>query len=102
MTTVEFYEFYTDYDVLIDGMREKLLEAMKRSPKADFSDAHLKIEKLERLKLLFHTMYHEQLSTDNDSGKIMADRTKLLNRIQYVEKENAELKLQIAKGIELK
>lgn len=95
MTNKEFYQYYTDFDIIIDGMRLKLLEAMKKNPGGDYSQPNYTIEKLERLKLVYHTMYHQQQTVDNESGKVMQERHRLISQIAKLERENENLKKDI-------
>jgi hypothetical protein len=95
LTNAEFYANYADYDNLIIGMEEKLLDAKKRNPSQDFSEAEKKINTLHRLKDLYHLMYHCQQTIDNESGKVMSERKKLLDKIGALERENLALKENI-------
>ncbi len=92
MSNKQFYEYYTDFDTIIDGMRVKLLDAMKRNPKGDYSQPNYTMEKLQRLQIVFHSMYHDQQTIDNDSGKIMMERDKFIKRISKLETEISTIK----------
>ena len=95
ITNDQFYVYYTDYTVLIDEMNSKLWEAQKRNPLADYRISEKNINNLMFLRELFHVMYHDQQTIENDSGKVMIERNKLINRIHRLEKENENLKKDI-------
>lgn len=91
----EFRVFYTDYDIIIDGMRSKLLEAKKANPKKDFSDREETIDRLIALRELFHRMHHNSITLDNSSRRVMVERENLIRKINRLEKENETLKQSI-------
>jgi hypothetical protein len=95
LTERQFYDYYTDFDILITGMNERLLEAQKKNPEMDVERALSKINMLRRLQNVFHKMYHENMTIDNGAGKVLIERDKLLRRISQLEKENEELKQNI-------
>jgi hypothetical protein len=95
MSDREFYELYIDFDVIVDGMRLKLLEAMKRTPSADFSQPNYTIEKIQRLQLAFHSLWQQIQSVDNESFKAMKERDKLMRMVAKLENENKNLKKDI-------
>jgi hypothetical protein len=95
LTERQFRVLYTDYDSIIDGMREKLLEAHRLNPKKDFSDRYATIEKLITLRELFHQIYQYQITLDNNSAKVMTERENFIRRIAKLEKELEALKQNI-------
>lgn len=95
ITERDFYDYYTDYDVLITSMNEKLLEAQKKNPYLDMDKPLQKINMLRRLQNVFHKMYHEVRIIDTREGNVLFERDKLLKRISQLEKENKELKENI-------
>jgi len=95
LTNAEFYVNYADYSNLIDNMREKLLKAMGKDGKKDYSEQWKMIETLERLQVLFHQMYNEQQIIETDSGKVLIERKRLTDKIIALEKQNEELKNNI-------
>ena len=99
LSNAEFYVNYNDYSVMIDSMREKLLEAIKRDKNRDYSKQWETIETLQRLQALFHLMYHNQQTIENDSGKVMIERKKLLDKNGALERENANLKQELINRI---
>lgn len=92
ITNNEFYAIYTDYGILIDKMREKLLEAIKRDKNRDYTEQWHSIETLEKLQTLYHKMYHFMQIVDNQSGKLLMERKQLLDKLVRLEKENESLK----------
>lgn len=92
ITQAQFYVYYTDYTLIIDSMNEKLMEAKKRNPNANYSFQEKTIKTLEFLRLLFHQMYHDQQSIENDSGKIIQERHNLIEKCARLEKEINNLK----------
>jgi hypothetical protein len=92
----QFYVTYADYDVIITTMNEKLLKAQKNNPTMDFSKQLDTIKTLRGLQVAYHQMYHECLTIDNHSGKIMFERDNLMKKIAQLEKENKELKENIS------
>lgn len=95
LTDREFRVLYTDYDIIIDGMRSKLLEAKKANPTKDFSDREITIDRLIALRELFHRMHHDSITLDNSSRRVMIERENLIRRIRQLEKENETLKQTI-------
>lgn len=95
LTNAEFYVNYADYGILISKMLEKVTEARKRDKNRDFSEQYESIETLQRLQNLFHLMYHAQQTIENESGKVMMERKRLLDKIASLQKENESLKNEI-------
>lgn len=95
ITNAEFYVNYADYSNLIDNMREKLLKAIGKDGSKDYSEQWKMIETLERLQILFHQMYNEQQTIETESGKVLLERKKLMDRILNLERQNEELKKNI-------
>ena len=91
----EFYAFYGTYEYLITEMDIKLLDAKFKLPNGNFLDAEHKIKSLEKLRDLFHSMYHEQIKNQNNDGKVLFERAKLLKYISKLEMENKNLKENI-------
>ncbi len=95
ITNAEFYVNYADYSNIIDNMREKLLKAIGGNGNRDYSEQWKTIETLERLQNLYHQMYNEQQSIESESGKVLLERKRLLDKIIRLEKENEHLKQNI-------
>lgn len=95
LTQKQFYSYYTDYDVIITSMNEKLMKAQKNNPTMDFSSQLDTICKLRGLQTVFHGIHNELVTKENESGRVMSERENLLRRIQQLEKENEELKENI-------
>ena len=95
LTNAEFYVNYADYSNLIDNMREKLLKAIGTNGNKDYSEQWKMIETLERLQNLYHLMYHSQQQIEVESGKVLVERKKLMDKILSLQRENDNLKGQI-------
>lgn len=95
LTNAEFYANYADYSNLIDNMRNKLLRAIGANGNKDYSEQWKTIETLERLQTLYHQMYHDQQTIDNQSSKIMLERKKMADKILSLENQLNELKKNI-------
>jgi predicted nuclease with TOPRIM domain len=91
----EFYANYTDFTLLIDNMREKLLKAIGTNGNKDYSEQWKMIESLERLQNLYHLMYHSQQQIEIESGKVLLERKKMMDKIYRLENELTELKKNI-------
>ena len=96
LTDREFRAIYTDCDIIIDGMRYKLLEARKLNPKKDFSDREATIDSLINLREVFHRMYHDSITQDNTSRGVMIERENFIRKISQLEKENERLKQSVS------
>jgi hypothetical protein len=95
ITQQQFYVYYTDYTLIIDGMNEKLSEAKRKNPEKDFKSQEEIIKTVKFLRQLFHTMYHDQQSIENQSGKIIHERHSLITKCSRLEKELETLKSNI-------
>jgi predicted nuclease with TOPRIM domain len=91
----EFHANYADFSNLIDNMRDKLYNAMGKDGKRDYSEQWKMIETLERLQNLYHLMYHSQQQIEVESGKVLVERKKLMDKILSLQRENDNLKGQI-------
>jgi hypothetical protein len=76
-------------------MREKLYKAIGTNGKRDYSEQWKMIETLERLQNLYHLMYHSQQQIEVESGKVLVERKKLMDKILSLQRENDNLKGQI-------
>jgi len=95
ITQQEFYVYFTDYTKLIDSMALKLTEAKRKFPNNDFTESEKAINSLRFLRELFHNMYHDQQTIENDSGRVIMERHRLMDKIIKLEQENTNLKKDI-------
>lgn len=95
ITNAEFYVNYADFSNLIDNMRDKLLKAIGTNGNRDYSEQWKTIETLERLQNLLHQLYNEQQMIETESGKVLVERKRLMDRIINLERQNEELKKNI-------
>jgi len=91
----KFYRVYTDYSLLIEGMSEKVIAYKTKNPTADITSQLETIDKIRELQQIFHNLYQLLLNLENQQGRWMGERHRLLMRISQLEKENTNLKNNI-------
>lgn len=95
MSEQQFYYIYTDYDLIITNLNEKLNNFKLKNPAYDISEQLNVINTLRFLQNTFHKQYHLLLSLEGQHGKWIGERNRLINIINDLEKENKNLKESI-------
>jgi hypothetical protein len=91
----QFYAIYGDYSVLIEKLSSKVVEFQKRNKNTNVDEQLKMIETLQFLQDMFHKLYHTLQLIDGKQGDMYAERKRLMDKINRLEKENSDLKENI-------
>ena len=91
----QFYAIYGDYSVLIEKLSSKVVEFQKRNKNINVDEQLKMIETLQFLQDMFHKLYHTLQLIDGKQGDMYAERKRLMDKINRLEKENSDLKENI-------
>ena len=95
MTEEQFYAIYVKFNDVIIRLNEKLLDHKQKFPKSDISAQIELLEDLRFFKDKLHQQWHLLLSLENQHGKWIGERSRLLDKITHLENENKQLKNNI-------
>ena len=93
MNNLEFYAIYARYDKIIIRLEQKVVEHKIKHLKADLSEQQKVIDDLINLRQMFHKLYHINLTLERGQIEVVIERERLLNRINQLQTENNNLKL---------